>query len=951
VVALDCETRVSGIDQRLLFGSVRVYAASGRLVEEDLIVADDLTTDERVMLEEYLQTHRDERGRQLRLLSRKEFADRILWRTVYKGRATLIGFNLFFDLSRLALGWRPARGSTFAGGFSLIFWPEWTGPKGPRPHQYRPEIRIRSLDSRRSLIQFSAPARIDPENLGVDGKPFPGHFVDCRALAYAFSDRGHTLESACEAFGVERPKRAYTGEHGVLTFDYIDYNRDDVRATYDLFRKLEAEHLRHPIALPMTQTMSPAAIGKAYLRQMGVLPVLDKTPAFPVERLGHATSAYFGGRAECHIRLTEVPVCYLDVSSMYPTVFALGDLWPYVVAERIEVRPATREARRLLRGMTRARLGDRAVWPRIAGVFCRIRPAGELLPVRAEYAANGWQIGFNYLDAAPRELWFTLADLVAGRILGGPMPEILEAFRLVPVGVQAGLQPVRLRGLIEIDPRRSDFFVRLVEERRRIELDPSIDPAERAALKGFLKTLANATSYGIWAEMRDEAAKARRVWAEVSGLSRFRCRVPRPERAGEYCFPPLAATITGLARLLLALIEAEVEALGGTYLATDTDSLLVVASRGGGELQLPSGERIRALSWHQVDQIRDRINRLNPYDHALVPDLLKLEDENFTIGAYGSIDRRQRVELLGVAISAKRFELFQPGGRQPGLRKASAHGLGALLAPVSATDGGSWIDEVWHRFIARVRGEPEAPIPDWYALPALSRVSASSAGVMRPFTAVNAGRPYALQVKPANFLLLAHDDPLVALPKGLDRLRLTLIAPFSSKPEQWAELDYRNRFDGHALKVTTLPDGSPGAVRVKTYGALIDEYGRHPESKSGDADGEPCTRATVGLLTRLHVRAARVRHIGKESNHLEEIEAGGFRTVEDPVPEYFDELGEWNAVLPVLRGLREELGAAALCQHSGLKERALRYALNGGRLPRDAARSALLALAQGLLPP
>jgi hypothetical protein len=565
--------------------------------------------------------------------------------------------------------------------------------------------------------------------------------------------------------------------------------------------------------------------------------------------------------------------------------------------------------------------------------------------VRAEYAANGWQIGLNYLDEAPRELWFTLADLVAGYILGGPLPEIVEAFRIVPVGVQDGLQPIRLRGLVEIDPRRSDFFVRLVEERRRIEMDPAIDPAERAALKGFLKTLANATSYGIWAEMRDEAAKARRGWVEVSGLARFRCPVSRPERAGEYCFPPMAATITGLARLLLALSEAEVEALGGTYLATDTDSLLVVASRDGGELQLPDGHCIQALSWAQVDRIRDRINCLNPYDRALAPDLLKLEDENFTARADGSIGRRERTELLGVAISAKRFELSQPGSQRPRLRKASAHGLGALLAPLPPRDDETWIDEVWQRFIARVRSEAEAPIPDWYALPALSRVSASSASVMRPFAVVNAGRPDPLQVKPANFLLLAHDDPLVALPKGLDRLRLTLIAPFSSKPEQWAELEYRNRFDGRAVRVTTLPDGSAGAVRVKTYGDVIDEYGRHPEAKSGDAHGEPCTRATVGVLTRLHVRATRVRHIGKESNHLEEIEAGGFRTVEDPVPQYIDELGDWNAALPVLRGLREQLGAAPLCQHSGLKERALRYALNGGRVPRASARRALLALA------
>ncbi len=281
------------------------------------------------------------------------------------------------------------------------------------------------------------------------------------------------------------------------------------------------------------------------------------------------------------------------------------------------------------------------------------------------------------------------------------------------------------------------------------------------------------------------------------------------------------------------------------------------------------------------------------------------------------------------------------------LRKASAHGLGALLAPVDAGDGGAWIDEVWRRFVSRALGLPEPPIPDWYALPALSRVSASSVGVIRTFDGINRGRAYADQVKPANFLLLAHDDPLLALPQGWDRQRLTVIAPFSSKPEDWLKQEYRNRFDGRIVPVTTRPDGSLPSVRVKTYGDVIAEYGRHPESKSGGADGLPCTRATVGLLTRLHVRAIRVRHIGKESNRLDEVEAGAVRKAQDPVPEYVDERGEWEAARPSLRALGRRLGTKRLSVLSGVSARALRDALNGGRLPRRGARMRLMRLGRG----
>jgi hypothetical protein len=281
------------------------------------------------------------------------------------------------------------------------------------------------------------------------------------------------------------------------------------------------------------------------------------------------------------------------------------------------------------------------------------------LPVRAQYAPNGWQIGLNYLDDSPEELWYTLADLIAGVLLGGPQPQILEAFRVVSVGIQRGLHPIRFRGVVEVDPRDESFFVQLVEERHKVKKTSGLDAVERASLEGFLKTDANAVSYGIWAEMRDEPARARGATVEVAGLSRFQTRIHRPERAGEYCFPPLAASVTGLARLLLALIEAEVEAKGGTYLACDTDSLIVVASERGGRVQIAGGKEVMALTWADIEEIRERLNRLNPYDRQLVPELVKLEDDNFALRSDGSVDRTKRVKLFGLAISAKRFALYE----------------------------------------------------------------------------------------------------------------------------------------------------------------------------------------------------------------------------------------------------------------------------------------------------
>jgi hypothetical protein len=60
--------------------------------------------------------------------------------------------------------------------------------------------------------------------------------------------------------------------HGVITPEYIDYNRRDVLATAELAYKLleKEEYDKHPINLQVTKAYSPASTGKAYLRTMGM---------------------------------------------------------------------------------------------------------------------------------------------------------------------------------------------------------------------------------------------------------------------------------------------------------------------------------------------------------------------------------------------------------------------------------------------------------------------------------------------------------------------------------------------------------------------------------------------------------------------------------------------------------------------------------------------------------
>jgi hypothetical protein len=955
-IVVDFEAQTTS-DQALTFGAAQLREiATRKLRREWLIHADSLPEADLATLRRYIEDHRDSRGRRIHLISRSRFVREILWRFAYVGRVLVVGFNLPFDLSRLAVGWQPARTSA-RGGFSLQLW-SWTDSEGrSRQHDWRPNIAIKALGSKRQLISFTSPRHIDPRNR-VDGKPFRGHFLDLHQLAYALTDRSYTLAGAARAFGVEAEKDRIE-RHGEIYETYISYCRQDVEVTWQLFCALGTEWAKHPIALDPEQAFSPATVGRAYLREMGVTPPLTRG-IFPEERLGHAMVAYLGGRCECRIRRVPLPCVYVDFTSMYPTVFELLGLWSWIVADRIEVASATEDAGAILARVTRQTLFDRQTWASLAGVFCLVRPMGQLLPSRAPYGVDPegigdpgqLTIGLNPLwSDVP--MWFTLADLVVAKLLGGSVPPILDAFRVVPSGVATALRPVALRSHVLVDPRRDSLFRRAIEERKRLAADPTLSEEERDRLSLFLKTLANAAAYGLFAQYDQLDPRAEPTTMLVDGLSHFDTKVTTAEEPGEFSFAPLAATITGAGRLLLALLQAEVEALGGTYVTCDTDSLVIVACRDGVLFDCPNGPlragrrpAVRALSFDEARAIIERFNTINPYDSGAVPSLLKLEDVNF------GPDGRQ-IDLWCLAISAKRYVLYERTTDGVRIRKASEHGLGLYRRPVPDPDGWAnawpaWVEEVWIQFIAECDGLDPGEAPAWHLFPAVGQLTISSTSLLEPFASLNAGRPATDQVRPFNFLLIAHPDPLFPLPVPAAAGHLSLVAPYDADPSRYLELPWRNRFDGQPYAVTTDPAGLHGAVRIKAYGDVIAEYRVHPEVKSGDPRGGRCRRSTRGYLPRRSVIATGVVHVGKESNRIEEVEGGLIGDTDEVLVRLDDPAGEWEHVwLPRLRAI----GVRELARRTGISARTLRSNLNSGRLPHPRARAALIAAARGTSDP
>src|SRR5208337_1508528 len=200
--------------------------------------------------------------------------------------------------------------------------------------------------------------------------------------------------------------------------------------------------------------------------------------------------------------------------SMYPTVNGLMDLRRFLIARKVRVvEHCQAEIDKFLRTLTPEKLFRPDTWKHLPA-FVKLIPNGDLLPSRGKYsvASNDWQVALNYLYAPEHDpskgLWFSLSDVAASVLLTGQTPMIVDAFALEPVGKLPGVGPVRLGGEVEVNPLTQDLFKTMIEQRKSLSKRKELSEEDVDRLDKALKVLANATSYGIFAEMnRQESEK------------------------------------------------------------------------------------------------------------------------------------------------------------------------------------------------------------------------------------------------------------------------------------------------------------------------------------------------------------------------------------------------------------------------------------------------------------
>jgi len=405
------------------------------------------------------------------------------------------------------------------------------------------------------------------------------------------------------------------------------------------------------------------------------------------------------------------------------------------------------------------------------------------------------------------------------------------------------------------------------------------------------------------------------------------------------------ALITSGGRLLLAMIERCVQDAGGTYLCCDTDALIIVASKAGGIVQMPDGAPpVKALSWSEVEQITRRFDSLSPYDPKIVPHLLRLTDENYEKNG-------AKRHLFGLSIAAKGYALYTTKCGQPycshrqcvTIVDPKAHGL-IFFAPSEEQQNcmPKWWWELW-RFLLALEFkqiiEPDANVlmvagralnaetaadidglPSWIALPAMMKMRISTPHYLDQ-----------MKRKASPFGFVLH-------PRTRDKLKLTLLTPFSKGPAGWAHSLCMNTHDGKSYHLNEPPQGD-----IITFGDILCGYIQHPGIKSLGPDGEKCKAHTRGLLRRMTINGGLQHCIGKEVSRFEQGKDDSIENIDD-VCIHYD-----GGRVAASEGLIAEISARGLrkaTKETGLDRKTIRAILNGKKLKASTLAKVMMGLRQ-----
>jgi hypothetical protein len=672
---------------------------------------------------------------------------------------------------------------------------------------------------------------------------------------------------------------------------------------------------------------------------MGIKPPQEKFNV-PDTINGIAMQAFFAGRAECTIRRTVLLVTYVDFHAQFPAVSKLLACREILCAESLEFADFTDGAREIAQRVTLNDCFRPEFWKQLRW-YALVELHDDVVPMRAKFGKRedtDPTLGWDFLTSK-EPVWLTGLDVIAAKLLSGKPLKILKAIKVVPHGLQPGLKPIKLYSQLEVDPRCDDLAVKLVELRTALK-------AEQPHLASGLKVAANSAAFGIPSQLDVKDLDSPTRLRVLSGEADYRTPPKKVwEQPAEFYSPVIASLVTGGAHLLCAMLERAVRDKGGHIAAMDTDSAMIVSSKHGGlvpcaggphrlkHYHVPSGHAaIRALSFAELDRIREQFEALNPWRDTLKVPFLKLEDENFA-------NDGKRHQLYSYCVSAKLYCLFNLEENRLLVRKPSGHGLGFLQAPYSMAewqrrtgrkwneDLPPWIFEAWHFILSRELGLAHQP-PRWLKQPAVMAVPITTPevlkrlgcfkDVLRPFTVIHVPFPkketgtlwtgYFIMPRTEELNDL-HGRPMVNVVSEATFYIYDKSSAKSPKSAGW-------------LSLTTMEDE-------------INHVLSRAESKFSTPNGSTCTSKTIGLLVRRHIVAGEFHYYGKEAStrwgsgpDLSMMaEAGAVDPMDETFREYEREVDA--KYLDEIRDHAKQFSTKLLSRQARLAECAIRNFKNG----------------------
>jgi hypothetical protein len=695
-LVFDTETKTDE-HQELRFGIAQLYANGG--LTRTMVFTGEVTANERATILTWAAGHK------ARVLTVSEFVTKEFLPLAVGQRAVVVGFNLPFDLSRIAAEWEPKRKVAGKRAWTLSMIPR----SNPR-WAYVPRIRVERVHSAMSFISFT----------GTKGRfrKYEGAFVDLRTFVRALTGEKHSLKSAGEAFGCVR-KKTEADYGGPVTSRFLNYGLNDVELTGELYSKCRGRYAVFGLDVHPSRLYSSATLAKAIWKARGIVP-----PKLPPKLNGRLMAAFYAGKVECRVRAHEVQdIAVLDFTSQYPSLYCLLGAERFLTAERISTRRSTEETRMWVESLAFEDLLQRETWldPRMWSL-CEVESDGAILPIRSTYSGpetGAPTIGWNHVTSEPGlTLPYMVADVLAAKLLGGKTPRIVRATTFAPAGRQA-VRPVRVLG-VEIG-QGEGLIQTLAEARIREKRDKAKGWGPRAE---GLKTICNAGSYGIFVEVNRQN-RSGKVLIHGVGDEPFETEEEEVEEPGaDYC-PLIGAALTSASHLLLAIVEAQVGRLGGRFVYCDTDSGFVSPSKIVGEVTAS----VAMLSPYSVD----------------APFLKEETEDKAPRSEYPGDSPDSHPRFYG--LSSKRYCLFvrRKDGRPHVFRTgkslgASDHGLGSYQV---GKDRKAWVADLWERIIEKGPGAAD----DYAGVPATSEFSLSTPnllpqvrrlGDLRPFTFLTA---------------------------------------------------------------------------------------------------------------------------------------------------------------------------------------------------------------------